>query len=181
MGIAAIKQIISDVLTERFPARQQDTVLELHGSRVVAKRSNDGVESQAWKHSFHLIYPDLVFRCNNGLMKQIASQVHWKVGSVFGLPSDHVQSNPVDLAVYGKDQLYRAPLCHKSTDPTRTRLSADVDRAALSVFSGLPYERQMELQQFYAQAFVTNVEDLSAIIDEVFRVCSLQIFAQLRT
>eukprot|EP00961_Rhodomonas_salina_P291338 3931919-Rhodomonas_salina.1 len=24
----------------------------------------------------------------------------------------------------------------------------------------------MELQQFYAQAFVTNVEDLSAIIDE---------------
>eukprot|EP00961_Rhodomonas_salina_P293347 3933674-Rhodomonas_salina.1 len=98
MSIAVIKQIISDVLTERFPARRHDTVLELNGSRVVAKRGNDDVEEQAWKNSFHLIYPDLVFRCNNGLMKQIAKQVHAKVGSLCGLTSDHCQGNPVDLA-----------------------------------------------------------------------------------
>eukprot|EP00961_Rhodomonas_salina_P157971 2126349-Rhodomonas_salina.1 len=159
MTISAIKEIISRVVSARFPDRSSPAVIELDGSREVVT----GSDTRAWKHSFHLIYPDLVFRCNNGRMKEVAREVRDSVGHRFPTLSTEefptmstADPNPVDLRVYSKDQLYRAPLCHKRTDASQTRLVAPADAHDVRFFDQLPPQRQRELMQFYSRAFVTD-------------------------
>lgn len=67
------------------------------------------------KHSFHLIYPGITFANNTVAMQRITSKVHARCAEMF-------DKNPVDLSVYTRDRLFRAPLCWKANDKTQTAL-----------------------------------------------------------
>eukprot|EP00961_Rhodomonas_salina_P031382 422462-Rhodomonas_salina.1 len=127
--------------------------------------ASDGRVKKELKHSYHVVYPDVVMRSNNHLMKEIAGTVKKRVGDYFQL--DETEQNPVDMRVYSKDQLFRAPLCYKQTDTTMTRLRmVDPDAEDVDRFVKLSAQRQTELEQRYARALVTNTEGSDIIGEE---------------
>jgi len=89
---------------------QQRAFKILQSSRSNGKRNMK-------KFSFHLIYPHIVMDNNTSTMKLFAAKVH-AVCQAAALPG----KNPIDLSVYTRDRLFRAPLCWKANDPLRTAL-----------------------------------------------------------
>lgn len=67
------------------------------------------------KHSFHLVYPGITVANNTVAMQRITAKVHAHCEKLF-------PKNPIDMSVYTRDRLFRAPLCWKATDNTHTPL-----------------------------------------------------------
>jgi len=158
VSIEGVKRVITDVLQELLPdvlGQDRETALEviqLNGCR----RHGDKI-----KNSYHLIYPALVFRRNNGLMKHIAKCVFGKVGERFSF-----EKNPVDVGVYDSDRLFRAPLCYKLDDATQTRLSFGTDADDVRNSAELEHNTWLELRKKCLRAFVTYIPSGASNIDE---------------
>ena len=108
-GLSDVQAVIADLFTVSFPGRQPGECVVLRGSRVIPT---------GFKHSYHLVYPSTIFACNNGQLKRFAALVASTVYARFGVSA-------VDLSVYSKDRAFRAPLCHKLLDASRTPLLWD--------------------------------------------------------
>jgi hypothetical protein len=109
LGLGAILACIDSVLRELVAddAKRECRVLE--GGRALPCGRQ--------KHSYHLVYPHIAFMNNTFAMKRVALLAHRQAGLLAGCGK-----NPIDLSVYTRDRLFRAPLCCKADDPSRTPL-----------------------------------------------------------
>eukprot|EP00961_Rhodomonas_salina_P127380 1717276-Rhodomonas_salina.1 len=57
---------------------------------------------KGYKHSYHLVYPGVIFARNNGAMKRLAEAVARAHARSHGIRA-------VDCAVYTRDRAFRAP------------------------------------------------------------------------
>lgn len=89
------------------------------------------------KHSFHLVYPGVTFANNTVAMRRVVDKVFAQYASCGG-----EGACPIDVSVYSRDRLFRAPLCWKANDASRTALRP--------TGPACPTERLLE-------CFVTNV------------------------
>ena len=158
LNISAISTVIFEVLRNKIPlafeGEQEPEVIQLEGTRTETKETSDGGQTRTIKNSFHLVFPTIVFAQNTGSMKEIAEEVESRVKNHFELSKD--EKNPIDVSVYSKDQNFRAPLCYKRSDTSKTRLLCD-DLAPLAGDSFLEHSEQLRLQQKYLRALVTHI------------------------
>eukprot|EP00961_Rhodomonas_salina_P297806 3937520-Rhodomonas_salina.2 len=121
LALRDVQLAVADVFSLQYAGSPLGRCVVLKGSRATER---------GFKHSYHLIYPAVVFACNNGALKQLAQQVGAEVARRFGVRA-------VDGAVYTKDRAFRVALCYKLSDRTQTRLlwgeegPADVRAAVL--------------------------------------------------
>jgi hypothetical protein len=106
-SIEGVKRVVEAAFNRAWPGRPLGECVELDGSRETPK---------GFKHSFHLVYPDVVFACNNRSLKRFAERVADAAARAFG------GTRCVDCAVYTRDRAFRAPLCFKLADPNKTAL-----------------------------------------------------------
>eukprot|EP00961_Rhodomonas_salina_P296685 3936571-Rhodomonas_salina.1 len=104
LALRDVQVAVADVFSLQYAGAALGRCVVLQGSRATER---------GFKHSYHLIYPGVVFECNNGALKQLAQQVGSVVARRFGVRA-------VDGAVYTKDRAFRAALCYKLSDHTRT-------------------------------------------------------------
>ena len=105
-GVADVQAVVAEQFMQAFAGALPGECVVLEGSRAT---------SAGFKHSYHLVYPQVVFMRNDGRLKRFAIAVAAAVLARFGVKA-------VDTAVYSRDRAFRAPLCHKLVDTTRTRL-----------------------------------------------------------
>lgn len=106
-----------DLLLREIVASPQHRELEILESTRMGARGG-------LRYSYHLIYPYITFSNNTESMKAFVTRVH----SHFAKESSN-KKNPVDLSVYSRDRLFRAPLCWKANDPHKAQMKW-VDGAA---------------------------------------------------
>jgi len=105
LTITTVEDAIAKVFSTLFPSAPPiSECVRLKASRFV---------SSGFKHSFHLIYPGVVFSRNTGRLKQVAVRVAASLKS-------QTEISAVDTAVYTKDRAFRAPYCYKLTDHSKT-------------------------------------------------------------
>jgi hypothetical protein len=130
-GLAGVQDVIADEFARSFAGTPLGDGVVLQSSRAT---------STGFKHSYHLVYPLVVFMRNNGRLKRFAEVVSRTVHVRFGVKA-------VDTSVYSRDRAFRAPLCHKLSDASRTRLqwvSQPDDLRAHMLLSMVCYVRDSE-------------------------------------
>jgi len=89
------------------PRHRESEILE--STRMAAKGS--------LRYSYHLIYPYITFSNNTESMKAFVTRVHNHFSKELS-----IKKNPIDLSVYSRDRLFRAPLCWKATDQHKAQM-----------------------------------------------------------
>ena len=107
--LALITGYVDLLLSDKIPDPATRVFETLKSSRVDAKGT--------LRHSYHIIYPYVTFSNNTVSMKHFAAMVHEHFK-----PKTAGTKNPIDLSVYSRDRLFRAPLCWKANDVTKTQM-----------------------------------------------------------
>eukprot|EP00961_Rhodomonas_salina_P022450 302072-Rhodomonas_salina.1 len=100
---------------------------------------------KGYKHSSHLVYPEVIFTQNNGAMKRLAEAVARAHALCHGVLA-------VDCAVHTRDRAFRAQLCYKLADASRTAMTWDSEPA--------------DLRASMLAALVSNVPPGSQFVEE---------------
>eukprot|EP00961_Rhodomonas_salina_P264479 3574491-Rhodomonas_salina.1 len=164
LSISGILEVIFEVLRAKIPQAFEGNcnpdVIQLVGTRAETKEKSYGGERKTIKqvkNSFHLVFPTIVFAGNKGFMKEIALEVKELVARCFSLSER--EENPIDISVYSKGQNFRAPLCYKHSDETKTPLLCDGIAPLAGNFAALEHSQQLEMRRKYLRALVTHVAE----------------------
>ena len=119
--VEKILDIIEEVLRKRWPKIFEDQASVLTDRAImVASRWVNRDSSRGYKHSYHVVYPRILFEGNKGEMKELAEEIAQHPGVRAAGKKGEVMS-AVDTAVYIKEGLFR---CVESCKMT-TRLVQD--------------------------------------------------------
>ena len=69
------------------------------------------------RYSYHVVYPGIAFSNNTESMKAFTTRVHRHFET-----EKIATKNPIDLSVYSRDRLFRAPFCWKANDAHKTQM-----------------------------------------------------------
>ena len=121
--------------------------LNLNGDSVLMESCRSLVNG-SFKFSYHLVYQKKIFPCNSGRMKVLATQIKDVIKKKVGI-------NVMDNCVYTRNRAFRAPLCFKLSDSSRTPLS----------FTGA---EKSNIHKNFMKAMVTNVPNECELVPDVF-------------
>lgn len=128
VDIIEIQTIIKEVCGHTIKHGLEDSVL---------MESSRKLENGSFKFSYHLVYPDIVFPCNNGHMKALATRVKAEI-------MEKLKVDAIDNCVYTRDRAFRAPLCFKLHDRSRTTLS-------------FVNTENKQIHELFLKAMITNI------------------------
>eukprot|EP00961_Rhodomonas_salina_P305108 3941859-Rhodomonas_salina.2 len=108
LNIETILHAIQYELSAKFPLADK-TCIPLNSTRETKANK---------KVSYHLVYPCVVFPDNTNEIVAFVKGVSQRVAALLPVHT----KNPIDMSVYSRDRLFRAPMCYKETDKTQTKL-----------------------------------------------------------
>ena len=144
LTLGNVQDMISSTFSKMFPQETLGDSVVLEGSRETAK---------GFKYSYHLVYPSVVFPCNNRRMKTLAKVVG-------DLLTERHWVRAVDWAVYTKDRAFRMPLCHKLIDPSKTAM--------------LWHCEPQDIHEGMLQSMIMNVDPYTQGIPDALSVASVR-------